>query len=321
MAPVSTASAAPVELDIVPSRRDIFFKVRVSRRRFRVAMAKGWKLVVQVYSREANGWTLRRRRPMRRRRWVRDFRRRRLCRGHFGKKRVALQLGVRYRGFWWNRRTRNWQRTFVVYKQNVSTVQCRPLAADMPPGSLTGRTVGSVPKGFPTTPPPSNNPPAQPAQPAQPAHPPHGGHPGGHPGHHPPAQPQFLPVPRRTAYAFVAVLKSQSFDSNRLKVLRSWVRRLGNLRLRAAHIRRMLKTFSFDSSRVKAAFICARYGLKPFRASHIGSILRTFSFDSNRVKAARALCRGGIADPLNIASITKAFSFSSGRAKARRYCR
>lgn len=300
------AQAAPLEVTLSSSSSGAFVHVRIKRRRFRRARAQSWSFVVRAWVRGADGWKQLGRYTMRRRKLVRSFSREKICGQSHCSTRIAVQVGMRYGRFWWNKKTSRWQRGFISLKHQIHQVKCGEIPADFPPGTLGAPSAAPVPM-------PRRSPRRQPV-PAAPAEPPE-------PAPAQPKEPEPPPtVPRATFNSFLRSLRGISFDSKRLKMLRHWVSRLRGQKLRSRAIRRTLKIFSFDSKRRKAARVLAPHLLKPYRARDVLRIIRTFSHDSYRYKAALYYCKG-VEDSLNVHVIGRAFSFASYKKKIMANCR
>ena len=306
-----------VQTNIIQTRSNVIFHVRSKGRWFRMLQARRVQLVARVWIRTPFRWKLLTREFIASKSWAKDFPKIRLCRRGYGKKRLALQLGVKYGNFWRNRWTRGWERQFVAVKQEETLLDCGPLPADMPPGSPPKNNAPQG--GFELPPAPGQQP-----QNPPPAHPPHHNQPG-HPHHHPPAQPPAQPpppaiVPAPTFESFRRALKAASFDSRRNGMLKNWVNRLGRMKLSAGQVHRILKLYSFDKDRVTAGAIMSRHVLRPLHARQVAALMRTYSFDSYRSKAAMFYCRG-LADPLNVHLIAAAFSFNNYKRQIMAACK
>ncbi len=309
------------KMSITPTPNNVFLMVKLPRHRFRKLSRRGWQPVARLWIRRSTGWVRIGRRILRRRRWTRGIATGRICRGSFGKVKLVLQMGVRNGRFWWNRYARKWQSSFISIRQSIAWIQCPPVPDDMPPGTPKG--IGSiVAPAQPNT--PSQHDPFPPTAPAQPTQPP--------PVQSAPTQPEPSPsepnqapppppvVPTKAFLSFHSSMKDASFDNGRYKMLKSWLRRLQSLRLRPGHIYQLLKTFSFDSTRTKAAIRMSRYVLRPLKVQQVIRIIKPFSFGSSKLKAALYYCRG-LEDPLNIHLLAKQFNFSRSKRKIMRRCR
>ena len=103
--PEQQAKAAPISITISPSSKVIFSQVRIRRRRWRRIRRQHWDFKLRVWVRKMSGWTKLRTYTMSKRKWVKSISKRRVCRGVMGKTRLAIQVGIFYKNWWWNRDT------------------------------------------------------------------------------------------------------------------------------------------------------------------------------------------------------------------------
>ncbi len=316
-----TAQAAAVNVMLTPMDGQLMMNIRVKRSMWQRSYYRGGRFTVRVWIRTPSGWQQRRVFPMMRRKFARTMPIARFCNaGEYGKKRIAVQVGYLRDGLWFNRFTRRPQQAFIALQQDITTLRCGAMPMDFPPGSPPAGANTSDdnmpgPGGTPMQPPPPTG--QEPPPPTGQEPPP--------PGQDPPvvaAPPRPSVVSESQARSFAMSLKNQSFDDARMRMLGSWLAglRARNEVLSSRSIRRFIRTFSFDKTKIDAARNLSRYALRPMRAAQVGAIVRVFSFDSSKLQVAAFFCQG-LADPGNTYIIANEFSFSGSKARIMKICR
>ncbi|MEM1010045.1 MAG: DUF4476 domain-containing protein, partial [Myxococcota bacterium] len=229
----------------------------------------------------------------------------------FGERRVALQVGLRWRGWWRNRVQHRFQRNFISFAQSMGVVSCGAFPNTMPPGSFDGQAPEMTPFGGWKIPGDTPQPTAPHAHPSHHDHPPTS----------PPPSSSVQMIPDVQARAFAASMNQLSYDSKKLVSLNNWLLRAERMRmkLRFRSVRRFVKQFGFDTNKMKAAHMLARHIVRPLKAAQVATLVRLVSFSTNKVKIAKLYCRP-LADPLNIQILTKEFRYNDARVRIDRYC-
>jgi len=294
------------DITITTVRGNVYIHAKIRGRFYRKIIRRGWTVVGRLWVRRGRGWVNLATHNFASKKWVTVMRKYRICGRSYYDKRVALQIAIRYGNWWFNRGTRGWQRRYIAIRQRMAIVSCPTIPLDFPPGTPPRRHARPSYPAPPVQPQPTHPPnphPPQPTYPPRPTQPP------------PPAV-----VPDATAYSFVRAMSKATFDTNRLTLLKSWVGNLRGLKVAPRHVRKLLKTFSFDKYRLTGARILARGVLRPLQAREVLFLIKPFSFDTYRAKAAFYYCKG-LADPLNAHVITKAFSLMRYRKMIIAGCR
>lgn len=320
--PQADAQVRPTRITINVTNNDIFLLVKIPRRRYSRIVARNWHPTVRLWVRQTTGWSQVGIKAMQTRQYSRALSRNRICRHAHGKVKMVLQLGIRTGQVWWNRFTRTWQRDFISLQQQVAYIPCTEVPDDWPPGSPAQPSSATEPpptEDLPPAQPPTPTPPPVHADPGQqPADPPQ---PSGQPPAEPPQAPPPPPVVDDSTFqTFHQSLKDNSFDNNRYTMLRNWLSRLNQLKLKPTQIHSLLATFSFDNTRLKASRLAAAHVLRPLRVADVIEIIRGFSFGSHKLKAAFYYCQG-LQDGLNINQLANQFTFSGERTKIMQGCR
>lgn len=297
------AQTRGISLSMNANQTHLFLLVRFSRFRFRRIAQRRWRAVVRLWARTPVGWKRIGYRSLRRPKYTRALNIRRLCRGYQGRMKVVMQLGIRNGRSWWDRVTRRWTNAFISHRQSHSFVICGNLPGPWPPGSrATPGNIISPNQPVPVQPAPVN--PGQPA-PVDPNQP-------------DPNQP--VTVPNASFLSFQTTMKDASFDKDRYRLVRNWASRLNQMRVSHTQVRLLLNTFSFDSTRAKAAVVLSSHVLRPLKVSEVIHIVKGFSMDRNRLKAAFAYCNN-LEDSINIHQLAKVFTMRSDRRRILKGCR
>jgi len=300
-----------IKASIAPGKQNTSLQVKVRRGAFQRAMGASRAIRASLWVRRPAGWVRVYKRVLLQHRWTHALSTKRLCRRSLGRTQVALQVAMRYGEYWWNRWQRRWQRKYISLHQATAWIAC-PAPNDLPPGAPP---VAQVPAAPPLLPgfPPGRKPPKRAPQQGPPPH--------GVPEDRRPTPPPPPPVvSRRSFRSFRRSLKAARFSNSKRSTLRSWLRGLGDRKLRPYMVAKTIKAFSFSSDKLKAARALARHVLRPLRAVEVNRIIKHVSGSSTKVKVALLFCRG-LVDSANAHLIAKQFTFSSSKRKILRGCR
>ncbi|MCK6509265.1 DUF4476 domain-containing protein [Myxococcota bacterium] len=311
-----SAQAQAINVVLTPMDGQVMMNIRVKRRVWRRMSMRGGRFMVRVWIRTPTGWQQRRIFPMMRRKFARSIPLARFCNpGEYGKKRLAVQVGGIRDGLWFNRFTRTPQQAFIALQQDITTLRCGSMPIDFPPGSPPAGANTSdddmpAPSGSPVPPPSGQEPPPSGQELPPPVV-----------VVQPPPVPQISVVPESQARSFAAALSNQSFDDARMRMLGSWLAglRSRNEVLTWRSIRRFIRVFSFDKSKIDAARNLSRYALRPMRAAQVGAIVRVFSFDSSKLQVVGYFCQG-LVDRGNTYIIANEFSFQGSKDRVMQIC-
>lgn len=349
------AHAAPVRLDLSSAGDGLQLQVAITGKRWRQVRKQNWEFVARLSRRALQRAATRLEEiSLGHPRWRKSYRKSQLCGRAQGPLQLLFQVGIRYRQWWWNHKTRKWQRDFFAIYEQSKALSCKRPVVRRPVAKLPADVPNTLPPG--QTPPrtrshdapPGSLPPAAPMRRAQPrpSPPVKTVQPPSPRTYHPPVrQPVARPAPTNTPKApapaarritlqgrpfpgkqfwrFHTFLKQENTETRRIRLVEAWLKRRvrpRKFKLRFNHVRVLLKSFRYASARLKVAQSLSFDIRRPLRARQVGRLLKLFSYDSDRAKVAIFYCKG-LADPNKLHHITDVLEFRKYQQSVLKACR